>query len=174
MHALIVGGQGVGKSTLIRRVIDELGKPVWGFETKKEDKAAELCHGDPVYIYEAGKEHIRREENLVGFCQRKVYDVRKEAFDLFAKKLEQQVPDDHIVLLDELGIMETVSDSFCSAVMKLLDGDVPVIAAVKNKDKPYLESVRNHPNCRCFFITEENRDELYAEVLQHMTAALKK
>ena len=36
MHALIVGPRRVGKSTLIRKVIEALDCPVTGFETKKE------------------------------------------------------------------------------------------------------------------------------------------
>ena len=36
MHALIVGDRGVGKSTMIRRVLEALDRPVFGFETKKE------------------------------------------------------------------------------------------------------------------------------------------
>ena len=42
MHALIIGAPGVGKSTLIRRVLAELNRPVFGFLTKKEDALAVL------------------------------------------------------------------------------------------------------------------------------------
>ena len=38
MHALIVGDRGVGKSTLIRRVLAELNRPLFGYETKKEEQ----------------------------------------------------------------------------------------------------------------------------------------
>ena len=37
-HALIVGPRRVGKSTLIRKVIETLNCSVAGFETKKESK----------------------------------------------------------------------------------------------------------------------------------------
>lgn len=36
MHILIVGPRQVGKSTLIDKVLKAAGRPVWGFETKKE------------------------------------------------------------------------------------------------------------------------------------------
>ena len=35
MHLLLVGAPGVGKSTLIRRVLKKVDRPVFGFETKK-------------------------------------------------------------------------------------------------------------------------------------------
>jgi len=69
--------------------------------------------------------------------------------------------------------MESESEAFCGAVMHLLDGDAPVIAAVKDKDFPFLEAVRSHPNCKCFYIDEENRNELFPEVLAFVKEQLK-
>ena len=133
MHALIVGPRGVGKSTLIRRVLAELDRPVFGFETKKEDALADETLGSPVYIYDAGKERRQTAENLVGHCKNKCFGTMKEAFDRYAPKLRLPVPQNHVILLDELGFMESSSQDFCGAVLNLLDGDTPAIAAVKDK-----------------------------------------
>lgn len=165
MHVLIVGARGVGKSTLIRKLLQELNKPLFGFETKKENSLADDALGSPVYIYDAGTVHLQTPENLVGYCKNKCFATMKEAFDRYASKLRLPVPKDHVVVLDELGFMEATSEDFCSAVLALLDGNAPVIAAVKDKDVPFLQAVRSHPRCKCFHITEENRDELYPEIL---------
>ena len=172
MHVLIVGGRGVGKSTLIRRVLEELNRPIFGFETKKETLLSENEKGSPVYIYDVGAPRKQTSENLVGWCKDKCFVTMREAFDRYASKLHPPVPEGHIVLMDEIGFMESFSEDFCRAVLALLDGSAPVIAAVKNKDFPFLEAVRSHPNCRCFHITEENRDALYTEVLAFMKANL--
>lgn len=167
-HALIVGPRGVGKSTLIQRVLKELDKPVFGFETKKEEELADAQSGSPVYIYDAGKPHRQTPENLVGHCGKDGFHTIQGAFDRYAGKLRTPVPEGHIVLMDEIGFMESRENGFCRAVLSLLDGSAPVIAAVKDKEFPFLETVRSHPNCRCFYITEENRDDLYEEVLDFM------
>ena len=172
MHALITGPRGVGKSTLIRRVLAELNRPVFGFETKKEDALEDELRGSPVYIYDAGKEHRQSDENLVGYCRHKHFGTMKEAFDRYALKLRTPVPEGHVVLLDELGFMESGSREFCSAVLALLDGDAPVIAAVKDKSTPFLDEVRAHPKGKLFCITEENRDALFDEVLDFLRAQL--
>ena len=165
MHTLIVGAPGVGKSTLISRLARELGAPLFGFETKKEDSLSDPQLGSPIYIYEAGQERRRGEENLVGYCLNQKPAPRKEAFDRFAAKLRAPVPAGAVVVLDELGTMKARSEEFCAAVLALLDGDAPVIAAVKHKDTPFLNRVRSHPNCRCFHITAENREQMYDRAL---------
>lgn len=173
MHALIVGDRGVGKSTLIHRVIQELNMPLFGFETKKETGLADPELGEPVYIYEAGKDRVRSEENLIGYCGKKDRAQFRKTFEGFAPKLREEIPEGSIILLDELGIMESEATEFCSAVLSLLDGETPVIAAVKPKNTAFLQAVRSHDNCRCFYITQENREKLFEEVLAFMQKEVK-
>ena len=172
MHTLIVGERGVDKSTLIGRVLNALDRPVYGFETKKEDSLADELRGSPVYIYDAWQERVRTTGNLVGYCKNHRFDAAAEVFDRFAPKLRKPVPAGGIVLLDELGFMESQAEEFCSAVLDLLEGDIPIIAAVKNKHTPFLEAVQSHPKAKCFYITEENRDELFPQVLDFVRIQL--
>lgn len=157
MNVLIVGARGAGKTTLIRRVLESLDCPVWGFETEKE--------GDQVHIYDAVAEHVPTEENLVGLCGETRGFPVKEGFDRYAPRILAPVKAGSVMIMDELGYLESSSELFCRAVLERLGGRGPVIAAVKDRDTAFLSSVRSHPGCRCFFITEENRDALYEEVL---------
>lgn len=172
MHALIVGANGAGKSTLIRSVLKELDRPVFGFETRKEDALADTVNGSPIYIYEAGKEKLPAQENLVGYCRDRRAVSILSGFDRFASRLTQPIPESCLVEMDEIGFLESKSEPFCKAVLSLLDGEVPVIAAVRDKNIPFLNAVRSHPNVRCFPITPENRDRLFDEVLAFMKAQL--
>ena len=172
MHALIIGDRGVGKSTLIRRILKELKCPVFGYETKKEEQLEDPLRGCPIYIYDAGKPHSQTEENLIGYHRDTDFGAFTAAFDRYAPNLMGNVPQDAIVELDEIGFLEAKSESFCQAVVRLLDGDRPVIAAVKNRELPFLNRVREHPNARCFTIIPENRDILYEEVLSFMKQQL--
>lgn len=167
MHALIVGPRHVGKTTLIRKVAGELAMPLWGFETKKETALEDPVKGSPVYIYDVGAAHFQSEGKLVGYCKEHRMAPRPEGFDAYAPRLASPVPGS-LVVLDELGFLEAKSEAFCRSVLALLDGSAPVLAAVKDKDVPFLQAVRSHPNCRCFYITQENRDALAAEVLEFL------
>ncbi|MGL6197375.1 MAG: nucleoside-triphosphatase [Lachnospiraceae bacterium] len=168
MHTLIVGARGVGKSTLIRRVLEKIDRPVFGFETRKEEHLADEKQGSPIYIYEAGKPHILTDENLVGYSRNKQPETNKKSFDRFTQKLLAQKAKSGMIVMDELGFMESASEIFCAAVMSLLDGDVPVIAAVKDMDTPFLKAVRSHPNCQCFYINLGNREALCSELVDFL------
>jgi len=172
MHALIVGDRGVGKSTLIHRVLSELNSPVFGFETKKETALEDPVWGCPIFIYDAGKPHVQNKENFLGYNKGGASDSVTAAFERYAPKLRSAVPSGYVVELDEIGFLEARSEAFCAAVMDLLDGDAPVIAAVKDRSVPFLDQVRSHPKARCFYITRENRDELTAEVLFYLKQQL--
>ena len=68
--------------------------------------------------------------------------------------------------MDELGFMEAKAEAFTREVFAALDGDIPVIAAVKARfDVLFLNEVRAHPHAQLVVITKENRDELYLELL---------
>lgn len=168
MNCLIIGDKGVGKSTLIKSVLNQLNLPIYGFITKKECKENGKT---PVYIYEAGKEHIKTYENLICYCEDKNLDKTKLVFDKFADKL--LIPQKSIIVMDEIGFLETKSNKFCNAILNCLEHDIPVIAAVKNKDIPFLNLIKNHNNCKCFYISKENRNNLYFEVLEFMKSQIK-
>lgn len=165
MYALIVGSDRSGKSELIGRVLAQLRRPLFGFETKKEDALAD-AKGSPIYIYEFGKPHIQTEENLVGYCQNRRSSSIPESFDRFAPKLHP--PEDCVVVMDEIGFLESKSTLFCDAIVRLLEENHTGIAAVRDKDTPFLNAVRSHPNARCFRLTSENAETLFQEVLEFL------
>ena len=164
MHSFIVSAPGVGKSTLIQRVLKELNRPVFGFLTRKEKDTWDPVLGNPIYIYPAEGPFIRAEENLIGHCKDRRPVVYKEVFDHFAPRLWEPVPQGAVILMDEIGFMEASSEAFCNGIFYLLDGDIPVLAAVKDKDTHFLRSVRNHPNAQCYYLTEDNREEVFQQV----------
>lgn len=173
MHTLIVGARKSGKSTLIRKVLKELGVSVCGFETKKEQKLADSVYGDPIYIYEPGTLHRQTEENKIGYCKKQHSNPDKSAFDRFSEKFRQFPDGKDMILMDEIGFMETCSEDFCRGILSALDGDTPVIAAVKDKDTPFLNQIRSYKNCKCFYITQDNRDQLTEEVTEFVRQQLK-
>lgn len=165
MHRLIVGEPGVGKSTLIRRLLEQIDRLVYGFYTQKEaPDAAGKAH---VYIHAPNRPRQCTDGNRVGTCAAGGANGFPEAFNRAAGLL-RNIPQGSVVVMDELGVMESGAVGFCRAVMAVLDGASPVIAAVKPKQTSFLQEVRSHPKARIYPINETNRDELFRTILREI------
>ena len=166
-HILIVGERHVGKSTLIRRLLENTDRPVCGFITKS--LPADEAGFHPIYIHPAAQaveDRVYTPENLIGTCDTRIHNINRAAFDTYGVQYLTDLPKDGIVIMDELGFMEVSSEAFTAKVLEVLDGDIPVLAAVKTRtDIDFLNTVRAHPNAHVFTATNENWDELFDTLL---------
>lgn len=163
LHILICGEIGVGKSTLIRKLLAHNARALSGFLTKRLPEDVDGV--SPVCIYPADtKEFIYIPENQVGTCTNRHAKSNPEVFNTVGLSFLNPEPN-QLILMDEIGFMESMSDAFCEKILSLLDGSIPILAAVKTKDTPFLEKIRSHKNASLYLITEDNRDVLYQEIL---------
>jgi len=148
MHTLIVGRNGTNMSELLDRLLRECaqGMPLRGYRSVKE--APDETGNAPIYMYPASGERTQREENLLGWCRNEDKKAAPGNLDRFAYLLDDAPG--CVILMDEIGTMESHSKRFADAILARLDGDTPVLAAVRDKDTPFLTAVRSHPNVRCF------------------------
>lgn len=163
-HIIICGARGVGKSTLIEKLLSHCTLPIYGYFTRSTPRREDGSHS--IYIYPAGsKERPRSEKNHVGDCNQKHPNVNPEVFATLGCEYLKSKPDG-IIAMDEIGFMEKNISAFCSKVLQCLDGNTPVLATIKDKyDVDYLNQIRAHPNVQVYTITPENRDTLYQELL---------
>lgn len=162
-HLLICGGIGAGKSTLIKKLLRENKRPLYGFVTKKiyDNNSGE----SRVYINPANSnEDFYSDNNLAGICGAAYARGNAEVFDTIGVKLIKASPGG-LLLMDELGFLESGAELFCREVLRALGGEVPVIAAVKSKDTPFLRAVKSHENARLYTITAENCGDMYTRLL---------
>lgn len=157
MILLIQGEMGVGKTTLIRRLLGDRLPEARGFWTRKEAEG----EGFSIYIHPLGQPPRYGEENRVG--QRLPGQPRRafpEAFQRAAVWLEA-IPPGGVAVLDELGVLEEEAPRFQQAAVELLRRSSVALAAVKPADTPFLNRVRSLPGARLCHITPDNREELY-------------
>ena len=152
MHTLIVGRNGSHMSELLDRLLLVCARdmPLRGYRSVKE--APDETGSAPIYMYPASGERTRGEENLLGWCRNEDKQIEPGNLDRFAYLIDDAPG--CVILMDEIGTMETHSKRFADAILARLDGDTPVLAAVRDKDTPFLNAVRTHRNVRCFFMKD--------------------
>lgn len=170
MHTLIAGNQDTQRSAFVDRLLQEsnIELPIYGFRTTFG--AADSDGVSPIHIHSTTGPRLYSGENLVGFCREQRATAFLEVFENHAYLLESVHPGG-IILMDELGPMEGKATRFRSAVFACLDGDIPVLASVRDKDTPFLNSVRQHPKARCFLMGGDEA-ALFTEALTFFKAQL--
>ncbi len=77
--------------------------------------------------------------------------------------IEQAINDDEIdiIIIDEIGKMEMLSERFCEIVIEALDSDKPIMVTLHKKSRtPLLQDVRRRDDMRILEVTPVNRNLL--------------
>lgn len=156
-HLFLTGEKGVGKSTLVRHLLE--GHTPCGFRTVR---VTWVMDRPSVHLLPAvGGEATA--DNLLFYCG----ECDAARFDtLGTAALAQRYGD--VLLMDELGPAESQAAAFCGAVLAALDGDMPVVGVLQKADTAFLRAVAAHPRVRVVTVTEENRDRLRQELQLHL------
>jgi len=79
-------------------------------------------------------------------------------------------PDTGLVVLDEVGKMECLSQTFREAVDELLDADVPLLGTVAFHGVGFVKRVRHDPRVTLLRLRRESRAALLGDVLRRLAA----
>lgn len=160
---LLLGRRRSGRSSMIRALLRDVEAPVFGYETVTMQTRPDGYH--EIYLYPYGQtQHDKREENHVGDCNTRERVIYNQVFDSTGAACLTG-KEGGILVMDEIGFMESEAAAFCRAVLNCLDGPLPVLAAVRTGiETPFLREVMRHPNVRCYDMVPESFDERYREL----------
>lgn len=77
-------------------------------------------------------------------------------------------PSSDMMMVDEIGKMECLSDKFEKLLKKLLDSEKWVIATIALKGSGLIAEVKQRQDVRLFEITQSSRDILFSEILKEI------
>ncbi len=158
MNILLQGPPGIGKTTVIRRLSNFLKNPA-GFYTEEIRKAGKRV-GFRVKSFE-GEEEILAHVNYQSSYKVGKYKVNIEGFEKIAiPALEKGLKEGKVLVIDEIGKMETFSNKFKEKIRKILDAPFPVVATIPEKTTPQIRELLEGKKYRIIKITRENRDHL--------------
>jgi len=71
-----------------------------------------------------------------------------------------------LIIIDEIGKMECMSERFINAVRTLFASEKCVLATVAQKGAGLISEVKNYPQTRLFNLNRSNQEKTVAEILQ--------
>jgi nucleoside-triphosphatase len=70
-----------------------------------------------------------------------------------------------LIIIDEIGPMEILSDRFRKVVLEILDRDVLVLGTIARRQTDFTETVKTHPSVQVIEITRANHDQVVVQIL---------
>jgi len=160
---LLTGRPGCGKTTLIKRVVNNLPQRAGGFYTEEiRDRGTRVgfkivtLDGDEVVFAHVALKTSER--------------VGKYRLDLSAleavgvKAIREAVQAQRLVVIDEIGPMEIRSAIFQDAVNKALDSEVPVLATIFGRSLPFTDAIKSRPDVTLIEVRPDNRERLVSKL----------
>ena len=143
LNLAFVGSSDAHMTRLVTQLLARIPAVPRGFHTRKLPPDGE--GREYTYLHPIGEPERCTEENWIGICCRRRAEKRPEAFDGYARDLLAQIPPGSLVVMDQLGTMESRALAFQRQVLSMLDGRYAVLASIRDKDTPFLQALRTHP-----------------------------
>jgi len=162
-NLLITGPPGIGKTTVLERVVACLPPAAaTGFLTR-ELRARGVRQGFVIETLD-GRSALFASVRFDAGPRVGRYRVRLAALDAVAVPALAARPGVRLVVVDEIGKMESLSPSFAAAVRAALDSPVPVLGTIARSGGALIAEVRRRSDVTLVDVTHENRDGLPAKI----------
>ena len=173
---LLTGSPGVGKTTVLIKVVDSLkvkGVSVGGM-ISREAREGDVRVGFEIIDLTNGKHGWLAHVNQKGGPQVGKYHVNLQDLDnIAATAITEAVDRCEVVAIDEIGPMELFSQKFKQAVKQALESKKLVLAVVHAKAKdPLINAAKQRADAEIFTATLANRDMIVEEITKRTLAIL--
>jgi len=164
---LLTGHPGVGKTTIIRKVIEALGDRAGGFYTE-EITGPGGRHGIKlITLYGEQTTIAHKDLKAPRYPRVGRYGVDTAALDkVGVKALKRAIGRNRIVIVDEIGLMELYSRKFLDVLMGGFMGEAHIVGTIMAKHHPEADVYRYLSQIEIWEIDHRNRDAMHKRVLK--------
>ncbi len=160
-NILITGRPGIGKTTLIMKIVRKLPCRVSGFYTREKRESGRRTG---FYISDfSGNQTVMADVNFKSSYQVGKYGVNLKAFEKIA--IPAMEKDADLIVVDEIGKMEIFSSKFRKTLEKIFNSSKPVLATIKERDCEFTSKLKARSDVKVFKLTPSNRDKVEKSVL---------
>ncbi len=163
-NILLTGNPGIGKSTVIKRIVAALGPDkvggFWSSEIRsgrrREGFAIETVNGEKGILAHISLQRGPR----LGKYRINVDDINSVAI----KSMVRARSEGKTIIIDEIATMELFSPDFAPEVTRCLD-TLKVVGTIQERSRPFLDSIRARSDVSLMQVTLSNREHIHLEVL---------
>ena len=158
-HLLLTGLPGIGKTTVITQLSHALTAYHPDGLFTREIRENGIRKGFEVVTLD-GHHQLLSHVTLPGPFRVGRYGVDLAGFEKLLETIDLRNSSSQVVILDEIGKMECLSQRFIQEVETLLDSSKMVIATVALKGGGFPAKVRSRSDCQIVNVTLQNRSTL--------------
>ena len=159
MRLFLTGVPGVGKTTVIRAIVERLDELTCaGFYSEEKRQGGQRVGFRVVTLdgKEAKLASVGRKEPTVGR-----YSVHVEEFEkLVLPDLDPRTTPADLYVIDEIGKMELLSREFRTRITDLLAHPTNLLATIAKKGKGFVQQIKARNDIELIEVTRTNRDQL--------------
>ncbi len=158
-NILITGRPGIGKTTLIRKIVEYLHHlNPRGFYTREMRRAGARQGFELVDL--AGGRFALAHVDFGGRLRVGKYGVDVESFEAYLRVNDFAGGEGQVIIIDEIGKMECFSSMFVRMVGRALDSDKILIATIAEKGGGMIQRIKDRQDIGLIAVDSSNRDSL--------------
>ncbi len=164
---LLTGRPGVGKTTVVMKVIQGFRGRAGGFYTE-EIRKENVREGFRIKTLD-GRNGILAHVNRPGPFRVGKYGVDVHAFDEIAlPSLERALAREELIIIDEIGKMELFSRRFRSLLQQILASDERILGVIHLRTDPFTQRIQQWPGVEIVTVSDTNRNFLPSMILEKL------
>jgi len=172
MHIFLQGQRGIGKSTVILKTLELIsagtGLTLGGFFTWKGSADDLNVYMKPANPDKVGEKYLLASWDPVN--GRLLCDG--QGFEHDGVRLLSESKNADLIIMDELGYLESKATRFKNAVMDTLAGRATVLGVLRSGDVPWLDDIKKDPGVKLFDVDEKTRGILPRELVSELGASI--
>lgn len=158
-NIILMGKPGVGKTTLVLKILDLLNREPYGFYTKEIREKGTRVGFELVNL--SGERGILSHTNIKSKFRVGKYGVNLDDVErIGVKAIKEGISKGSLVVIDEIAKMELFSVKFKEVVLAALNSKSPVLATIMACSYPYGDRIKLRKDVEIIEVSYANRNTL--------------
>jgi nucleoside-triphosphatase len=163
-NLLLIGPPGCGKTTVIRKVVEQSSSRMMGFFTTEIRKRGKRIG----FVIEtlSGQRSLLAHRDFGGPLRIGPYGVSLENIDTVAVDSIQGSKGSALIVIDEIGKMECLSEKFRDTVTFLLASEIPVLGTIPLRGGSFIKRIVERMDVAIIEVNSNNRNGLPKKIIE--------